>query len=154
MNDIQYISKRHKQAKARFWKTVAHNPMYPNPLALSNAVMASVAGMTSMAEKLGQADFKDWFLNNEHNCQMLEVGAGYAVERLIDILAQTATGEKGGATVNNQVAAAKIMLDMAGYGKKDAAVEFKDKDIAGLEEDELEAFIRARSKAIDKEEPG
>lgn len=148
---MQRYDRKLKQAKARFWKTVSNNPMYPNPADLAHVVMAQAAGMPTLAGKLSEEGFKDWFLNNQHNKELMEVGAGYAIEKLIDILQDSDVGEKGAASVNNQVASAKILLEMAGYGpSKNKTVEYKDKEIGNMDEEELEDFLRKKGELIVK----
>ena len=138
-------------AKAKFWRTVANNPLYPKPEELSLVAIARAAGQPSLAgSRLKDEDTYAWFMDNKHNKDMLEAGSEYAIGRLIDIILDPEAGPREAVTTANQVAAAKILLDMAGYSpQKSDKVVFKDKEIGDLDEDQLEDFIRKRTKAVD-----
>ncbi len=152
MSDLKKYDRKLKMAKAKFWRTVVNNPLYPKPEELSLVVIARVAGQPSLANSsLTNEDTYAWFMDNKHNKDMLEAGSEYAIGRLIDIILDTDAGPKEAVTTANQVAAAKILLDMAGYSpQKSAKVEFKDKEIGDLDEDQLEEFIRKRTKQIEE----
>ena len=150
MSDLTRYDKKFKLAKARFHRIAKHKPLYPDIHTLSNAVISRVASRPAIAAKLEDETFRLWFMEEKFEKDMLQAGAQYAIERLIDIVTASEVGPKADITSANQVAAAKILLDMGGFSPQKATKsEYKDREIGDLDEDQLTEYIRKRTKPIE-----
>jgi len=144
------VSKKQKLAKAKFWQRIKANPALL-PDEMDDATMARVAGNLDLQIALKKPDFKDWFLDTSINQAMMEVGVCAAIERLIAIVEMSGsdlTGKDAEARAGDQVRAAALLLQYAGYGetKKDSSVG----DIAKMTEHELDSFISSKVKKLKK----
>lgn len=124
--------------KARFWRAVTkHN--VESPATISAVNLARYSGSTQVHQLLKDEKFFDWFYNLDHNTALLEAGALSAIERLVEIVETEITEDNPGKmTVSTQVAAAKELLDKAGYGKQAAEDKSKaDAEVADMGQEEL-----------------
>lgn len=137
------------QAKA---KATLHNRAEKNPLigsldALSVRKLEKLSGVKDLSVWVDSPGFMEWFLNPESNKELLESGVELAISRALDIL-DTPLGD---VKASDHLAAMKLILDYAGYTpKKQAVVEYKDKDIANMDEDNLDQIIKKGLAAQDK----
>ena len=137
------------QAKA---KATLHNRAEKNPLigsleSLSIRKLEKLSGIKDLSPWVDSPGFMEWFLNPESNKELLESGVELAISRALDIL-DTPLGD---VKASDHLAAMKLILDYAGYTpKKQAVVEYKDKDIANMDEDNLDQIIKKGLAAQDK----
>jgi hypothetical protein len=143
-------TKTQKVAKAKFWQRIKANPALL-PDEMDDATMARVSGCLDIQLVLKKPDFRDWFLDTSINQAMIEVGVCAAIERLIAIVEMSGsdlTGKDAEAKAGDQVRAAALLLQYAGYGVagKDTSVS----EVAKMSETELDAFISSKVKRLKK----
>lgn len=148
------ISRKQKVAKAKFWQRVKKNPALV-PDDMDDADVARVAGYLDLQLALKKAEFREWFMDTSINEAMLEVGVDAAIRRLIDICEMSGTdliGKEAEAKTSDQVRAAEILLRYAGYGPAKATTtpDLVGKDIANMNEQELNTFITTKAKKLIK----
>lgn len=138
------ITHKHRTAKARFWRTLATKPFVSDPKSLPLGEICKYSGSQSVRTWIKDDEWADWFFNEDSAKQLIEAGIEVAVQSLIDIC--TADRDKtltGAAQVN----AAKALLEFGGYAPpKTKVVEYADKSIANLSEEELTEYIAKKTK--------
>ena len=113
----------------------------------------TLTGNRSCQGWFDEEEFRDWFLNQDYTRQLLEAGSEVAVQRLLEILDETEVGPREAVTSGTQVAAAKLILEMANYAPaKRKEVVFKDKDIDGMDKDQLQDYVNDNIHLLKKEE--
>ncbi len=141
MNGVQ------RAAKAKFWATVADSPLVTEPADLTSTEIARLCGTVQYKMWAVNTDgFKDWFLNKNTTQQALAAGAEPAVKRLTIIVEAPTSREIPAAA---QVNAAKVLLEYAGFAPaKVKEITYKDKQIAKMDENQLEAFIEKTNNSL------
>lgn len=131
-----------RRAKQRFWRRQKAQGTNADPTKLTNAQIARLAGDQNLAIFLADPNFHDWFMNEKVEDDLLKSAAEGAIRCLIEIV----QGTQEVKAVTAQVTAAKILLDMAGFGPKNTKeVVFKDAEIGKMSEEELKAYIASKS---------
>lgn len=141
-------TKPQAMAKSRFWSSVQGNPLL-SPESLPAAKVAQLAGNQQVREWFIDLEFRDWFLNKDATRQLLESAVEPTIKRLLSIIECTEVGPKGEVTAASQVNAAKLILEFAGYAPpKQRIVEYRDKEIASMDEAELVSYIQKNSTKL------
>lgn len=134
-----------RKAKQRFWRKVAMAGGNSDPAKLTDQQIARLSGDQMMVHYLGDAEFHDWFLNEKAEEDMIKAGAESAIQALMEIIG----GGNEEVKPAVQVAAAKILLEMAGYGpKQQKEVVYKDQEVSKMSEEELRSFIQSQTEKI------
>jgi hypothetical protein len=134
-----------RKAKQRFWRRVTAQGNAAEPTKLNNSQISRLAGDANMTTYLSDPEFYDWFMNEKSEEDLLKAGAEGAIRCLIDII--SGTQEVKSATA--QVTAARILLDMAGYGPKHKPeVVYKDAEIGKMSEEELKDYIQKQGEIL------
>jgi hypothetical protein len=143
-------SRQQKLAKARFWQRIKANPALL-PDEMTDAEIARVAGAVDIQMALKKTDFREWFMDTDVNRAMLEVGASIAIQRLIEIVEMSGSdliGKDAEARTSDQVRAADMLLRAAGYATSAGKDATTVKDVGGMNEAELDAFINSKVKRL------
>lgn len=132
-------------AKQRFWRRVKAQGTNADPTKLSNMQIARLAGDQNLTIYLVDPTFHDWFLNEKSEEDLIKAGAEGAIRCLLDII----SGAQEVKSAQAQVAAARILLDMAGYGpNKTKEIVYKDAEIGKMSEEELREYIQKQADAF------
>ena len=138
-------SEKQKKSKQQFWRRSAKQATNADPHKLTNIQIARLAGDASLTTYLADPIFYDWFMNEKSEQDLLKSGAEGAIRCLIDII----SGAQEVKSATAQVTAAKILLDMAGYGpNKTKEIVYKDQEIGKMSEDELKDYIQKQSEGL------
>ena len=138
------ITQKQRSAKARFWRTVATKPFVSEPAQLPLGDVCKYSGTQSVRTWLKDEQFSDWFFNPDSAKQLIEAGIEIAVQSLIDICSSEFSKSVTG---TSKVNAAKTLLEFGGYAPpKTKVVEYADKSIANLTEDELTEYIAKKTR--------
>jgi hypothetical protein len=132
-----------QKAKQRFWRKVRMQNTVQDINQLTDAQIARLAGDANLTNLLTDPQFHDWFLNDKAEEDLIKAGAESAIRALLDII----TGVEEVKNTAVKVSAAKILLDMAGFGPKNTKeVVYKDAAIAEMSEEELKKFIEQNTR--------
>lgn len=147
------VSSRVKQAKATFWNRIQKNPAL-DPTRMDAQEIARVSGYPDIVIQLQRPEFKEWFLDADTNRSLLEAGVSGAVETLTKIVCldidQITKGEIS-VKLGDVVRACEVMLRYAGYEPiRHKAVEVADREVAKMNEADLDRFIENKLKAAKK----
>jgi hypothetical protein len=134
------------EAKAKLHFEVKNNPMLLNVESLSESQVCQHAGVSHTTYKRWKENnehFYAWFINKDSNVQLLESGVHSALQAAINILEDEEVGQKGGPKYSDQIAAAKLVLEYAGYAPvKKTQNTTKAGGLEDLSEDELDSIIK------------
>ncbi len=134
-----------RQSKQRFWRVVKKQNTNADPSKLTSTQIARLAGDIKLVSFLADPEFYEWFMEEKSEEDLLKAGAENAIRCLMDII----SGNQEVKSASAQVTAAKILLEMAGYGPKQSKeVVYKDEQIAKMSEDELKEFISKQSEHL------
>lgn len=133
-----------RKAKQRFWRKVNATGGDNSPHKLTNQQIARLSGDINIATYLQDPEFHDWFMNEKADEDLIKAGAEGAIRRLMAII----EGHDEEVKPPVQVAASKILLEMAGYGAKQKEVVYKDAEIAKMSEEELRAYIQQQTEKV------
>jgi len=132
-------------------KLYAEHPTV-NPAALTPQQLQTLTGNRSVVRWCQEEGFLDWLAEKDTVKRLLEAGAETAVKRLLDIIADDSVGPQGRVTAASQVAAAKLILEFAGFSPPNhKIVEYRDKDINEMSAKELRDFVTKNLKLISNE---
>jgi hypothetical protein len=96
-----------------------------------------------------QEGFLEWLGEKDTVRRLLEATSESAVACLMSIVTETDVGPAGRVTAANQVAAARLILEYAGFTPPShKVVEYRDKDIEKMTETELKDFIATNLKLV------
>lgn len=138
-------SENQRKSKSRFWRRVKKQGTNDSANKLSNIQIARLAGDQNLTTYMADPLFHDWFMNENSEEDLLKSGAEGAIRCLMDII----SGAQEVKSATAQVTAAKILLDMAGFGaKQQKEVVFKDEQIGKMSEDELKDYIQKQSERL------
>jgi hypothetical protein len=136
-------SREQARAKAAFHAKLQKNPLLGDPESLPVQKMEQLAGVKSLVHWMKEDGFKDWFLNANYNRELLESAVEVAIKEAVKILEAPSDGEKGSPKPSDKLAAMKILLEYAGYAPKGKdKAEYQDKDIANMDESNLDKMIQ------------
>lgn len=142
MSSPEYTAAQHK-AKQRYWRKIKLQAVAGDPAQLTDQQIARLAGDANLVTALQNPQFHDWFLNEKAEEDLIKAGAESAIRALLDII----TGVDEDAKAAVKVQAAKILLDMAGYGAKNVKeVVYKDEQVAKMSEEELQKLIQDHTR--------
>jgi hypothetical protein len=134
-----------RKAKQRFWRRIKAQGTNADPTKLTNIQIARLAGAQKLTTYLGDPLFHDWFLNERAEEDLIKSGAEGAIKCLMDII----SGAQEVKSATAQVTAAKILLDMAGYGaQQKKEIVYKDAEIGKMTEDELKDYIQRQAERL------
>ncbi len=137
MSSPDYTAAQHK-AKQRFWRRVRAEGFLTTPDKLTLAQIARLAGDQKLAILLEDPAFHDWFMNDHAEMDLIKAGAESAIRALLDIV----TGVEEAKNPAVKVSAAKILLDMAGFGAKNVKEPaVSDEQLSKMTEQELKTLI-------------
>ena len=129
-------------AKSTFHNKVDKNPLLGSIDNLSTQKMETLSGVKDLDRWMKIDGFREWFLNDEYNKELLESAVELSIKEAIAILEAPSDGEKGSPKSSDKLVAMKIVLEYAGYApKKQATVEYKDKEISQMDEERLDKMI-------------
>ena len=132
-----------RKNKSRFWRRAKKQGTTDSVIKLSNIQIARLAGDQKLTTYLADPSFYDWFMNENSEEDLLKSGAEGAIRCLMDII----SGAQEVKSATAQVTAAKILLDLAGYGnKQQKETVYKDEQIGKMSEDELKDYIQKQSE--------
>ena len=135
------------RAKAQFHRKAENNPLLGSLEDLSVQKMEKLAGVKNLGRWMEQEGFREWFLNGEYNRELLESAVEMAIKEAMLILECPSDGEKGSPRPGDKLAAMKIILEYAGYApKKESKAEYKDTEIAEMDEERLDKMIAKAMK--------
>lgn len=135
-------TKDQARAKAQFFNKYEKNQLLGPVDTLSIQVMEKLAGEKDLNRWMQEPGFRNWFLNNEYNKELLESAVELSIKEALNILEMPSDGEKGSPKPSDKLSAMKIILEYAGYApKKQATVEYQDKEIAAMDEENLDRMI-------------
>lgn len=141
-------TKAQSRAKAQFQNKAEQNPLLGPRESLSLQKMEKLSGVKDLSTWMKQEGFREWFLNADYNRELLESAVELAVKEAINILETPSDGERGSPKPSDKLAAMKVILEYAGYApKKQAEVEYQDKEIAQMDEAKLDKMINKAFKA-------
>ena len=87
--------------------------------------------------------FRDWVQEKDTVDLMLKSSAEISIDRLRDIVLEDSVGPTGRVTAASQVAAARLLLEFAGYAPAShKVIEYRDKEIEKMSEVELRDYVR------------
>lgn len=142
-------SQKQSEAKARLHNKANKNPMLGDLESLPVQKLERMAGVRSLDSWMKQEGFRAWFLNSESNRELLESGVETGLREVLRILEMPCDGEKGSPKPSDKLNAAKLFLEYAGYApKKQATVEYKDKEIAEMDAETLDKEILKLHKGL------
>jgi hypothetical protein len=134
-----------RTTKQRFWRVIRKQGATADPTKLLHTQIARLAGDQKLNTYLADPEFYTWFLDDRSEEDMLKAGAESAIQRLIDII----TGVQEVQSATAQVTAAKILLEMAGFGPKQVKeVVYKDEAISKMDETELREYIKKQTEQL------
>lgn len=111
--------------------------------------LQTLTGNRSVVKWSQEEGFWDWLSEKETVRRLLEASSESAVKRLLDIVTEESVGPAGRVTAANQVAAARLILEFAGFTPPShKVVEYRDKDIEKMSENELKEFIASNLKLV------
>ena len=146
------LTDKHRKCKSRFWQEANENPLV-QPTKIPAQRAAQMAGNQQLVEWLRNPEFRDWFYNKNSAKQALEAATEIAISRLVEILECKEVGPKGEVTAASQVNAAKLILEYAGYAPpKQRVIEYRDKGVSEMNEEQLEEFIQESTPKLVKGE--
>ena len=135
-------SQAQAKAKARLFNKLDSNSMLNPPDTMSKAELERHAGVRDISKWLEKDGFQEWFFNKDHNRELLESAVEIAIRECINILEAPSDGEKGSPKPGDKLNAMKTVLEYAGYTPvKKTEVEYKDQQVASMNEEELDKFI-------------
>lgn len=135
-------NQKQAKAKAEFHRRVKGNALLGPLEELPPSKLEQLSGVKCMDAWLKQDGFREWFINAEHNKDLLESAAELAIRNAILILEMPCDGEKGSPKPSDKLAAMKLILDYAGYSpKKDKDQASKENEIANMDEEALDKLI-------------
>ena len=139
------------RAKAQLHNKADKNPLIGPVETLSTQKLEQLSGVKDLSKWLEQDGFKEWFLNPDYNKELLESAVETAIKEAMTILEMPSDGEKGSPKPSDKLAAMKIILEYAGYApKKQAQVEYQDKEIANMDEERLDKMINKAFRQQEK----
>jgi len=137
-----------RKIKAKLHKLLANNPM----IKIENLTperIANLTGSRTVRAWMQDPNFRDWLANRDSNRELLESGAEAAISRLIEIIEAPEVGPSKEVRASDQISAAKTILEYSGYQPaKHKIVEYKDKDVAEMNEDELREYIQTEAPKL------
>lgn len=139
---------KQREAKAQFWEAVRNSPVLQAE-DMSESQIISITGKASwMREWLRHSEFRAWFFNQHHTKLKIMAAAEVAVDTLVEIL-----GDDSPKSLGHRVRAAQTILHLAGMEPpKVKKVEFADKEVNDMNEEQLEQFLsNAKKRIIDSE---
>jgi hypothetical protein len=111
--------------------------------------LQTLTGNRSVQTWAEDAEFWTWLCDKESVRRALEAGAEDAVELLLTVINEPDVGPQGRVTAANQIAAARLILEFAGFTPPShKVVEYRDKDIEKMNENELKEFITKNLKLV------
>lgn len=130
------------RAKAQLHRKAEKNPLLGPPESLSVQKLEQLSGVKDMGRWMQQDGFREWFLNPEYNRELLESAVELAIKEAMAILEAPADGEKGSPKHSDKLSAMKTILEYSGYApKKESKVEYRDAEIAEMDEERLDKMI-------------
>jgi len=111
--------------------------------------LQTLTGNRSVVRWAEQEGFLEWLAEKDTVKRLLEATSESAVKCLMNIITETDVGPTGRVTAANQVAAARLILEYAGFTPPShRVVEYRDKDIEKMSETELKEFIATNLKLV------
>lgn len=139
-------------AKARLVKKLNNNPLVSDPDKLSQLKLEQLSGVKSLDAWMAKEGFKEWFLNGEYIEDLMEADLELGMERLREMLSLPLDGEKGNPKPGDITKAVEMLLKFTGREpKKQAQVEYQDKEIGSMDEAALDKIISKSLPKGDKE---
>lgn len=136
------------KAKATFHKRYESNPILGEMSALSRSQIQRLSGVVKMDAWFKQDGFEEWFFDNNYNKELLESAVELGIHEVINILEAPSDGERGSPKPSDKIAALKLVLEYAGYNAaKETKVEYQDKEIANMDEENLDKMISQSLKS-------
>jgi hypothetical protein len=137
-----------RKLKARLYNILANNPMVRIE-SLTPSKVALLTGSEASKTWMQNPEFCAWLANKSHSKELLESGAEAAIERLIEIVEERDVGPAASVNAGAQVNAAKLLLEYSGLRPPShRVIEYKDKDVADMDEGELRQFIEAEAPKL------
>jgi len=135
-------SRSQKEAKAKLLHKTDGNIMVGSLESLSNAQLSKYAGINTIDHWVEQEGFKDWFLDKDSNDHLIQSAADSAIRAAIAILEDPEVGQKGKPGYKDQLAAAKMLLEFAGYAPvKKKEVTNKEDPTANMSAEDMDKAI-------------
>lgn len=120
-----------------------------NPLELTPQQLQTMTGNRSVVRWCTEEGFLEWLAEKDTVKRLLDAASETAVKRLLDIVAEDSIGPQGRVTAASQVAAAKLILEFAGFSPPNhKIVEYRDKDINEMSAKELREFVNKNLKLV------
>lgn len=114
----------------------------------------TLTGNRSVQKWCEDPAFREWFDEGDIVNTELQMGAEDAVRALREVVNSEDVGPDGQFTGANYVSAAVKLLELAGYTPPThKVVEYKDKDIAGKSDAELQDMITKLQKQLEPKDP-
>ena len=137
-------SRSQKEAKAKLLHKTSDNIMVGSLDSLTTAQLAKYAGVSSIDHWINTEGFKDWFLDKDSNDHLIQSAADSAIRAAIAILEDPEVGQKGAPGYKDQLAAAKMLLEFAGYAPvKKKEVTNKEDPSANMSGEDMDKAIAA-----------
>lgn len=129
-------------AKARLIKKLNNNPLVSDPEQLSQLKLEQLSGVKSLDAWMAKDGFREWFLNGEYIEDLMEADLELGMERLREMLSLPLDGERGNPKPGDITKAVEMLLKFTGREpKKQAQVEYQDKEIGAMDEAALDKII-------------
>jgi len=148
-------SRSQKEAKARLLHKTTDNILVGSLESLTTAQIAKYAGVSSIDHWVKQEGFRSWFLDKDANEHLIQSAADSAIRAAIAILEDPEVGQKGAPGYKDQLAAAKMLLEFAGYApvKKKEVTNKEDptRDMSAEDMDKAIAAYAAESEQMKRD---
>lgn len=133
VDDIFTPTKRQREVKAQFWTSWKMGPTKGDP---SMTAIIHETGCNAIETWWKNPAFQRWFLNERDTMQRLE----YLFDLGIDVLEEVITSaEKASDRLKGIEMIAKLTQKL---GKPEAEVKYLDGDVQGMDEKQLEEYIK------------
>jgi hypothetical protein len=152
--DVWKPSAPQRKLKAKLYSILVNNPML-RVESLTPGKIAALTGSVAVKSWMENPEFCSWLANKNHTKEMLDSGAEVAIERLIEIVQEREVGPSKAINAGAQVNAAKLLLEFSGLRPPShRVVEYKDKDVADMDEAELRQYIEMEAPKMLKAPKG
>lgn len=130
------------RAKAQLKATTKDNPLLGDLASLPVSKLKELCGASAVEKWVKDSDFCEWFFNMNYSDQTLQGAVDLAIREAYYILEAPADGEKGSPKHSDKIAAMKLILEYAGYGKKAKDDKKAEDELDNMTKEELDELIQ------------
>ena len=144
-------TREESRAKAQLLRKFRENPLLGDLEQLSIQQMERMAGVKDLDRWMAKEGFREWLLNDSLVEELMEADLELGMDRLREMLCAPMDGEKGNPKPGDITKAVELLLKYTGREpKKQVQAEYKDAEIAQMDEEQLDKMIHKALKGQKK----